>query len=96
MRATDVAEFVAATLASQQFANVETDNLRPAQFGSLKGFRFEFSMSSEVGLEFRGMAIGALQDGRLHLILYRATRLYYFPEYEDEVERIFDSITLRV
>ncbi len=92
MRASDVAEFVAASFAARGNANVETEGLRPAAFGALDGFRFEFSMATEHGLEVDGMALGALEDGKLHLILYNGARLHYFPEYKDEVERIFGSV----
>ena len=93
MRAPEVAEFVVDSLTAFGFGDVETNNLKPTKFGDLSGYRFDLKMVSGQGLEFDGLAAGAVEDGKLHLILYYGPSAYYFPEYKDEVEGIIASVT---
>jgi hypothetical protein len=93
MRASDVAEFVAASLAERGAGEVETAALRPAPFGALDGFRFDIAFLSGDGLAYRGAALGAVgDDGRLHLILYTGTRQHYFAAHLEAAEAIFGSV----
>ena len=46
MRASDIQELVVASLTQLGYADVVTKNLRPADFGSIRGFRFELSMAT--------------------------------------------------
>jgi len=75
-------------------SSVETDNLRPAPFGSLPGFRFDFRFSSKAGLERAGLAAGAIKDGKLLLIVYTGAREYYFDKCKGEVESILESVKI--
>lgn len=88
----EIQEFIVATLAADGWAGVKPSGLAPAKFGNLPGFRFAFSMKSEKGLEYDGIAFGAVQGDTLHVIVYRGTRLHYFPQYSKEVEKLFSSI----
>lgn len=76
-------------------SSVEAGNLRPASFGSLSGFRFDFQFLSKDGLEREGLAFGAVNDGKLLLIVYTGTREYYFDRYKEEVESIIASLQVR-
>ncbi len=92
MRASEVAEFVVDSLARSGGAEVESRGLRPAQFGTLPGFRFEVSFKSPEGLEIDGTAAGAVDGERLLLILYTGARQHYFPKHRDDVERVIASV----
>lgn len=94
MAATEIMEFVVDSLTRTGASQVAGLDLRPAAFGSAEGFRFEFSFDSATGLHYRGMAIGAVVEEKLHLIVYSGTEIHYFPKYRDAVERIFASVEL--
>jgi hypothetical protein len=91
--AIEAAELVADTIeALSTGADVEVTDLRPAPFGSRPGFRFSYRYL-DGGLPTRGMALGAVHDGRLDLILFAAPAEYYFDLYQPEVERIMTTVT---
>ncbi|MDJ0945241.1 MAG: hypothetical protein QNJ30_17370 [Kiloniellales bacterium] len=92
MRANEVMELVTDSLAYLGFKRAKGSKLRPAKFGQLSGFRFEFVFTSEDGLKYAGKAIGAVHQGELHLILFSAPFTHYFPTYNQTVEQIFTSI----
>jgi hypothetical protein len=74
---------------------VEAKNLKPIQFGSFQGFRFDLSYVSKNGLEYDGLVVGSAIDGKLYLISYTGTRALYFQKYKSEVERIIQSIKMQ-
>ena len=92
MTPNDVLELVIDTLSAAGASQVKGSALRPADFGSAAGFRFEFSFLDADGLEFDGMAGGAIIDGRLHMIYYTGTRSHYFPKYRDQVDKLIRSV----
>ena len=94
MRANEVMELVTDSLAYQGFKRVKGSKLRPAKFGQLRGFRFEFVFTDEDGLRYAGKAIGAVDGGELHLIVFSAPFSHYFPTYHQQVEQIFRSIEI--
>ena len=73
-------------------ASIDVKNLRPADFGRLPGFRFDFSFLSKEGLERQGAALGCVHDGKLLLMVYTGTREHYFKMHQEEVETIFSSV----
>lgn len=73
----------------------KTTKIAPALFGAWPGFRFEFVFESSVGVPMRAISIGAVANDKLHLLVYAGAQSYYFEKYEDHVERIFDSISVR-
>jgi hypothetical protein len=80
--------------ASLNAGTVEATDLRPAGFGSLSGFRFDFRFLSGEGLEREGMVLGTIHKEKLYLIVYTGARQYYYSTYKEEVERIFHSIEI--
>ena len=94
MRPNEVMELAVDSLGLNGAVNVEGRGLRPAAFGSLKGYRFELTYQTAQGLMMRGLAMGTVQDGKLQLIVYLAADLYYYDRYLDEVERIFASVEM--
>jgi hypothetical protein len=75
-------------------ASVEVKNLKPADFGRMPGFRFDFSFLSKEGLERRGLAQGAIHDNKLLLMVYTGTKEYYFEKHRQDVEAILSSVEL--
>lgn len=94
MTASEVMEFVVDSLALAGAANMAATDLRPMKFGTLEGFRFELAFLDADGLEYDGLAAGAVADERLNLILYTGTRAYYFPKYKSQVERLIASVRM--
>jgi hypothetical protein len=90
----EVRELIEAGLRVSGANQLETHNFRPETFGSIPGYRFEFSFALESGLENEGTVIGAKMDGKLYLILYTGTRFYYYGKQKDDVERLIDSIRI--
>ena len=94
MTATEVQEFLVDSMAAVGVTGLAASNLRPWEFGALDGFRFELSYIDGDGLEHDGIAVGAINEERLYLILYTGARLYYFPKYRGYVESIVASIQI--
>ncbi len=92
MKPNQVMEFVVDSLARQGANDIQTSGLRPADFGQLRGYRFEFTFQTNDGLQMRGLALGTVIEDELHLMLYMGASTYYFEKYLDRVERIFASI----
>ena len=94
MEAVDVADLIEATLEVGGATNVAILDIRPAQFGTRDGFRFEVNYAEE-GLLYRASALGSIDDqGRLDLIMYAGTQQHYFELRRDAVDKIFGSIQL--
>lgn len=94
MRANDMVDLLIATLTARGDSAVEPDNLRPFAFAHLDGFAFDLAITSSTGGQYRGQAYGAIDDGKLHLILYSGHAEYYFDKEQAEVEEIVKSLTL--
>lgn len=95
MRASDVAQMVAATVQARNEGDVEVVRLRPSRFGRLDGFRFGLRYTAPNGLEMRAMAKGAVtpNDG-LHLMLYSGAVPHHFGVHRSAVEAMFGSVKL--
>jgi hypothetical protein len=73
-------------------ASIDVKNLRPANFGKVPGFRFDFSFLSKEGLERQGIAFGSIHEGKLLLMVYSGAKEYYFDRHKQDVETIFSSV----
>lgn len=94
MLAGEAVEFIVDSIAREGGANVRSSNLRPAPFGEEAGYRVDLTFFSNTGLEMRGLAAGTVVDDRLYLILYVGAASHYFPKYEDNVNRLIDSVRI--
>ena len=92
MRPNEVMELILDSLGRTGTVNVAGSGLRPAEFGSMKGYRFKLSLQTQEGLMKRGMAIGTIREQKLQLIVYLAADMYYYDRYLNEAERIFASV----
>ena len=73
---------------------ITTTEFRPAPFGTLAGYRWEYTAVNKDGLEKKGLVLTTEKAGRLQMILYSGTRIYYFDRHKDEVERLMQSIVV--
>jgi hypothetical protein len=72
-----------------------THGLRPARFGDLDGFRFDYSFVDQADeVERKGIAVGAIHKGKLYLLFYHGARIHYFGKNLPEVETIIRSVKL--
>ena len=94
MRPNEVMELILDSLGRTGAIHVEGTGLRPAKFGTMKGYRFELTLQTHEGLIKRGMAIGTIREQKLQLIVYLAADMYYYDKYLDEAERIFASVEM--
>lgn len=94
MSASEIMELVVDGLAADDGQKLETKNLKPVQFGSHPGFRFELSFVTKESLESEGLVVGAVIKDKLYLIKYTGTRIHYFRKYKEHVERIIESIKM--
>lgn len=88
----DVMELAASNLGKMSYHQIATSNLRPAPFGSVDGFRFDLTGSTQDGLKVKGMALGAQRNNKLDLLLFVAPDEYYFGRYADTVDKLFASV----
>ena len=94
MRPNEVMELTLDSLGRAGAVKVEGTGLRPAQFGSMKGFRVELTLQTAQGLMKRGIAMGTIDEGKLQLIVYLAADMYYYDTYLNEAERILASVEM--
>jgi len=94
MRPNEVMELVVDSIGLIGAVNVEGTGLRPVEFGSVKGYRFELTLQTVEGLIKRGLAVGTIREDKLQLIVYLAADLHYYGKYLEEVERIFASVEM--
>ena len=92
MLADDVMNLFASTLDKAGHQQIRTAGLRPAPFGSVTGFRFDFTYATRDGLQVKGMVLAAQRSGRLDFIMFTAPAEYYFDRYAPTVEQVFASV----
>jgi hypothetical protein len=88
----DVMDLLTSTLGKAGFQQIRAERLRPAQFGTVTGFRFELDYLNKNGLRLKAMVLAAQRGGNLDLIMFNAPAEYYFDRYAPTVEQIFASV----
>lgn len=84
------------SLFSRDGSQFKLDRLSPDTFAGGPGFRFEFtSVRKTDEVTLRGVGWGAVKDGQLHLILFTAPRLAFFPRHAASAEAIARSARVR-
>ena len=92
MTANEAMEFIVDTLSISGAGEVRATGLRPKKFGAHDGFRFGIDYIETSGLDARGIAHGAVIDGKLYVMIYLAPAEHYFDTYGGYVERMIDSL----
>jgi len=95
MAASEVAEVTVETLLRMGYGKVELLGVRPDTFAGRPGFRFDLALTDGNGLEKSGFGAGAIVDGKLYMIVYRAPKLHYFEKYRPVVEKLIASAEIR-
>jgi hypothetical protein len=96
MQPSDVAEMYERTArivtGTSDFA---VDTVVPVSFAGRKGFRFTFHYTgNDDALEHKGLASGAVVNGKLYLVTYAAPSLYYFDAGLKDAEAIMNSAAI--
>ncbi|MEO5494455.1 MAG: hypothetical protein ABIR08_10565 [Sphingomonas sp.] len=95
MHATEVAEMYERTSRITQSANdFVIDTVTPVKFADRKGFRFSYHYTDGQTLTRKGLAAGAIVDGKLYLITYEAPAIQYFDAGLLDAQTIMDSATI--
>lgn len=93
MSEADIAELFEATmvrgLAGTSFRYL---SIKPAAMGTAAGMLLEFTVTTRDQVDRQGLAIGAVKDGRLYLIVYTGTRLYHFARDRHSIETLFATV----
>lgn len=95
LRADELRDLILDGLRASGVVNLESRDLRPANFGSREGLRFEFSMANEEGLKYQGMAAAFEHEKGLALALYMAPSEFYYPRDEAKVAKMLDSLRMK-
>jgi hypothetical protein len=69
----------------------ELERLAPAQFGGVPGFVFEHTTTARSGPVLRGLAYGAVVDGRLYLMSYTAPAAHFYAKHLASVQALAAS-----
>jgi hypothetical protein len=94
MSPSELAEFIADTINTLDYKNVETHNLRPQAFATADGIRFDITAANASGLLIAGMAQVAIVNGKLDAIIYMALQEYYHDLRQRDAERIMATVNL--
>jgi len=92
MTSLEIVDLLEATLVRENVHQFEKQNIQPVTFGGRDGFRFDFSYVSSGGLNYNGIATGAVKDDKLYLIMYLGTSMHYYEKYVEQVEQIINSV----
>lgn len=94
MNAIEISELAQATMALEKLQKVNVAKLRPSTFAGHSGFTFDFTATTESGLDILGTANGAVVGERLYLAVYRGAALFYFDRSRDDYEKILASFRI--
>lgn len=71
-----------------------TADLKPATFAGRPGFQFTYAYVDASDVPMKGLATGAVADGKLYMILYQAAATHYYQKGLAEAERIIQTARL--
>lgn len=89
MSEAELAEFVADSLFALGVRDVRLEAAGPARLAGAPGMRAMYTGARESGLRVRAMALGAIYEDRLDLIVFIAPQEHYFEAYSGHVEHMF-------
>jgi hypothetical protein len=93
MSESEIVELFEATMArGSAGTSFSSTSVKPATMGGEPGFLLEFAITTRDQVDRKGLAMGAVKDGRLYLIVYIGTRLYHFGRDRDAIEALFASV----
>jgi hypothetical protein len=86
----DIVELYEAMVAHDGGA-FKLERLAPARFGGVPGFVFEHTTTARSGPPLRGLAYGAVVDGRLYLMSYTAPAAHFYAKHLESVHALAAS-----
>lgn len=92
MRPDELRDLIADGMRAAGAVNIVVTHLRPVDFGSREGLRFEMAMANETGLKYRAMAAAFEHEKGLALALFYAPVEYYYPRDEAKVSAMLDTL----
>jgi len=92
MRPDEIRDVVLDALREGGWSNVQSSNLRPANFGSVAGLRFDAVLTEKNGLIYKGTFGAAEHNGRLTQFFWMAPAEYYYDRDIVAVNKMIDSI----
>jgi hypothetical protein len=92
MRPDEIRDVVLDALREGGWSNVQSSNLRPANFGGVAGLRFDATMTERNGLIYKGTFGAAEHGGRLTQFFWMAPAEYYYDRDVVAVNKMIDSI----
>jgi hypothetical protein len=92
MRPDEIRDLVADGLLRAGLVGVQTQNLRPFDFGGREGLRFELAASNSEGLAYQGQVAAFEHEKGLALAIFIAPREYYYPRDAEKVSRMLDTL----
>lgn len=91
MGETELVEFVIDSLATLQYQDPQSTNLRPQNLAGASGVRFDISTRTQVGLNISGTALAARAGDSLHLLMFLAPSEHYYGAFVQEIDAVFAS-----
>jgi hypothetical protein len=71
--------------------SIKTGGLRPVTLGGQRAIQFDVAVTPQDGPAYRGLAVAAVRDRKLSMILFLAADPYYFDKHQPAVEALIAS-----
>jgi hypothetical protein len=92
MRPDEIRDVLLDAMRELGWSNVQSSNLRPANFGGVAGLRFDAVMTESNGLIYKGTFGAAEHNGKLTQFFWMAPAEHYYDRDVAAVNTMFDSI----
>jgi len=81
---------------TQEGSRFALERVAPARFGGYPGFRIEYTITRKSdSVLLKGVALGAVVKGKLHLAAFTAPAIYYYGRYLPQVEPLLASAQIK-
>jgi hypothetical protein len=90
----EIKELWEATMVRAGNHQITVKNMKPAQIDQLECFEFEFTFTTQDGLDYSGYIIAGVKDSKLIGIKYEGTSLYHYEKHLKEAQQIIHSVRL--
>lgn len=94
MNAVEITELIHATMALEKLQNIKFAEVKPSPLGGHPGFSFDFTATTEKGLDLKGTGRAAVIDGKLYMAVYRGAALHFFDRARADYDKIITSIKI--
>ncbi len=95
MRLDELQKLVADGFIDQQWVGIETTNLRPHNFGTVEGIRFDVEMTNPDGLIYKGTAAVVERNSFLNVLVWIAPKEYYHGRDVAAVDTMLDGMRFK-